>query len=64
MSNPIDDWITKNGRSRLWLATRVGTSEASICRIANGKQWPSRKLSQKLKKIGISLDDLEGIETT
>lgn len=62
--NPIDRWLEQEGRSRLWLATRVGTTEQTICRIAGGKQWPGRKIAQALKGLGISLDELEGIATT
>lgn len=49
--HPLDQWLTDNNRSREWLAEKIGTTEASLSRIVNGKQWPSRETFRLLAKI-------------
>lgn len=37
----LDTWLTSEGRSGLWFATRVGVNDQAVSRWRNGKATPS-----------------------
>jgi antitoxin CcdA len=49
--HPFDAWIDAQGKTREWAATRLETTEASLSRIINGKQWPGREFFERLESI-------------
>jgi DNA-binding XRE family transcriptional regulator len=49
--HPLDAWLKARKKTRLWLAEEIGTTEATISRIVNGKQWPKRELAESIVRI-------------
>jgi len=49
--HPLDLWLAQKGKSRPWLADRIKSTEATVSRIINGLQWPSKSLLQRIYKI-------------
>lgn len=49
--HPLDAWLSKHGRTRQWLAAKLGVSEATLSRVIAGKQWPSRNLAAEIARI-------------
>lgn len=54
----VDQWLARNGRNRVWLAEKIGTSTATLSRAITGQLWPGREFFIRLKKLtGIGPDD-------
>lgn len=49
--HPLDRWLAERRRTRSWLASQLGISEASLSRIIGGKQWGGREFFQRVAKV-------------
>ncbi len=55
----INEWITKRGYKKGWIADRLGVSRESVSKWANNKSTPSLETAFKLAAIlNCKVDDL------
>ncbi len=48
--HPIDQWLQQANKTRSWLAHEARTTEATLSRLVAGKQWPTRKLAERIRQ--------------
>jgi antitoxin CcdA len=49
--HPFDAWLTAQGKTREWAASRLRTTAASLSRILSGKQWPGPDFFERVAAL-------------